>query len=584
MMKRVLWVVAATAALVSCSPEVPVTDPCKGRAMGDLIITELMIDPDGSDTGGEWVEIFNTLGTPVDLKGLTLYTRDTDGSGAKSHAIRAGTAPARGYFVMGDVRSGPNPAWINYTYADGLGALGNARGVVGLRCGQTTLAEFTWTSTAKASRSRMLDGLEDPNTIIAAVETNYCDTPPGNAYFGNNSGTPGQKNPRCLAEATMGTCVDNGVVRAMTAPQAGDLVITEVMASPAASSDTTGEWFEIYARATVDLNDVTINTTTSSTRINVMDCVRVQPGDYVLLARSADGFVNGGLPAPRLVYGSISFADTTNQRISLTRGDAGIDEIALLPSVSGKAWQLDPLKLDPGSNDDPLNFCRAPNRWNADGGGDYGSPGAVNPECPINDAGTMTDPNSCIDPGTQLSRPVRRPLDGELVITEWMPDPNANGVSDTNGEYIEVMAKADLDLNGVSLVVGSTNTKTTFTSQNCLVATTNSFLVFGKNTAAASNGGLPALTGIFSGTLVNSGGTISVLNPDGGTADTITYGAATVGASFQVKPGAETPLDNDVAGNVCPTPATARFGPIDPNDGGFTGDRGTPGLVNVPCP
>ncbi|MDP1828604.1 MAG: hypothetical protein Q8L48_35385 [Archangium sp.] len=547
---------------MSCAPA-ETTDACKGRTGGDLIITELMLDPEGTDTGGEWIEVFNTLGTPLDLKGLTLFTRDTDGSGSKTHVVRAGTAPARGYFVLGDVRSGPNPSWINYSYADGLGSMGNARGVVGLRCGQTPLAEFTWNTAARASRSRMLDGAGEPSSAIAAVEANYCDTPSGNVYFGNNSGTPGAANPRCVAEATTGTCVDNGVVRPMTAPQRGDLVITEVMASPAATSDTTGEWFELLARAAVDLNDLTIQTTTSSTRIDNMPCLRVDPGEYVLLARSADTFVNGGLPLPRHVYGSLSFADTTNQRIALTRGDAGIDEIALFPSASGKAWQLDPLKLDPGSNDDPNNFCRAPARWNPDGGGDYGSPGVENPGCPIADAG-MSDPDACVDPISMVVRPVRRPQPGELRITEWMPDPAA--VADTDGEFIEVLASADLDLNGVSLQVGSS--KTTLASQGCLAVTANSFIVFGKNGSSAANGGLPMLQGIFSGSLANAGGSIVLSGFDGGSFDAISYSGSRSGASQQV---------DLVDAGVCDTPAGVRYA-------GGTGDRGTPGLTNVACP
>lgn len=590
MTKRIV-LLAATAALgVACGPTTPTTNLCQGRQAGDLVITEVMIDPEGTDTGSEWFEVFNTLGTDLDLKGLTLYVRDTDGSGAKSHTIRAGVVPARSYFVFGDIRNGPNPAWVNYAYADGLGSMGNSRGVVGVRCGQTTLAEFTYTTAAKAARSRMLDGVGDPNPTIAAVEANYCDTPTGNVYFGNNSGTPGAANPRCLAEATTGTCVDNGAVRPMTAPQPGDLLITEVMANPAAASDTTGEWFEVLARSTVDLNDVTIATTTSSTRINSGDCLRVQAGEYVLLARSADSFVNGDLPTPKVVYGSLSFADTTNQRIALTRGDAGIDEIALFPSANGRAWQLDPDKLDVTLNDDPTSFCRAPNRWGRDGGGDYGSPGQPNPPCPPPDAGAVTpdggslSPDDCLDPDTLEARPIRRPADGDLVITEWMPDPAA--VSDTAGEYFEVLTKADVDLNGVVLQVGTT--RTTLSSPTCIAVTQNSFLVFGKNNNSGDNGNLPPLTAVFSGTMAQSGGTISVLGADGGLFDAINWtGAGTTawpsGASMQVKPGFETPADNDVAGNQCVTPDTVRYG-LPLADGGVGGDRGTPGQVNVACP
>lgn len=760
MMKRIVMLLAAVC-LLGCPTDPTTTDPCKGRMMGDLVVSEVMIDPEGTDTGGEWIEIFNTLGTPIDLKGLTLYTRDTDGSGAKSHAIRAGTVPARGYFVLGDIRSGPNPSWVNYSYADGLGSLGNAHGVVGVRCGMTTLGEYTWTTTAKPNRARMLNGIDDPNPTTAAVETNYCDTPTGTTYFGNNAGTPGVRNPECMAEASTGTCIDNGAVRPMTAPQSGDLIITEVMTSPSASGDTTGEWIEILARASVDLNDVVLNSTSSSTRITNMNCLRVNPGDYILLARSGDPFVNGDLPAPDHVYASVSFADTTNQRVSLTRGDAGIDEIALFPSQGGHAWQLDPLKLDPASNDDPANFCPAPGRWNPDGGGDYGSPRATNPACPP-DAGVI-DPNVCFDTGTQSDRAVRmpnvgelaftewhsaptspqtdkefleavakadfdlngltlvvgtnkvplaspncvpvsngtylvfgknsnptangnlpaltasfsaaltgtstfslmgsdggvydsvtasgefaaastqvapgfetpddndvlsnrckspnkwdggtdfgspgfanppcaadagasnattcfdttsmstrairNPADGTLVLTEWMADPAA--VADTAGEYFEVFVTADADLNGVSTLVGST--RTTLTSTNCLAVTANSYLVFGKNTSSLANGNLPMLTAVFSGTLANTTGTISVLGADGGVFDTISYASATSGASTQVKPGFETAANNDVAGNLCATPATAKYG-VPTADGGLTGDRGTPGLPNVACP
>ena len=275
-----------------------------------------------------------------------------------------------------------------------------------------------------------------------------------------------------------------------------------------------------------------------------------------------------GCPRRKHVYGSISFADTTNQRISLSRGDAGIDEIALLPSASGKAWQLDPLKLDPGSNDDPANFCRAPNKWNPDGGGDYGSPGAANPDCPV-DAG-QPDPNVCVDTGTGTQRPVRHPADGDLVITEWHSFPAA--VSAANGEFIEVMVKNDVDLNGLTLQVGTS--KTPISSANCLAVTTNSFLVFGKNGDPAQNGGLPPLTASFSAALTGTS-TITVLGSDGGVYDSVTANGETSGASMQVVPGFENPADNDLSGNRCRSPN--KWNP----DGG--GDFGSPGMANPQC-
>jgi hypothetical protein len=547
-----------------CSGEPPAGDVCKDRKAGDLVITEVMVDPDGADTGNEWIEVFNTLDAPIDLKGVTLFVGEPDGTTQKTHVIRAGVVPARSYFVVGDSRSGPNPAWVNYSYGDSLSALSNARGAIGIKCGQT-IAQYTWTSAVKAGRSRMLDGAQEPNATTASQEMNYCDSPVGSPYFGNNVGTPGLPNVPCEITAGGGTCLENGAARPIVAPQSGDLLITEVMASPRATTDSTGEWIEVRARASVDLNNLTIATTGSSTRISSMSCLPVTAGDFALLARSNDAFVNGGLPTPKAVYGSLTFADTTNQRIAILLGDAGIDDVALFPSTSGRSWQLDQNKLDPVSNKDPNNFCRSTKPWSLDGGGDLGSPAAANEVCPaIVDAG-LIDGVSCVDAITQQSRPIRFAKAGELEFSEVLPDPDA--VSDANGEYIEFNAKTDIDLNGLTLQVGTT--KTLLESPSCLAAPRDTFPLFGKNRIAAENGNLPNVTGLFAGSLVNGGGTLSLLGVDGGTFSTVTYPGSSPGTSIQVSDA-----------GLCDTPASVR---ITLTDGGV-GDRGTPGQANVACP
>lgn len=556
-MKRFLRCLLATAAclaLTACPPD-PMTDACKGRAMGDLIVTEVMIDPEGTDTGGEWFEVFNTLGTPLDMKGLTIYTRDTDGSGSKTHVIRAGSAPARGYFTMGDIRSGPNPAWINYSYADGLGSFGNSRGVVGVRCGMTVLAEFTYNSAGKPERSRMLNGLEEPNATLAAVEANYCDAPTSPVYFGNNAGSPGQRNPQCVPEAMSGTCLDNGVPRAITGPAAGDLVINEVMSSPAATSDTTGEFIELYARANVDLNDLVISTTTDTTRLDSMNCLRVQTGQFVLLARSADPFVNGNLPAPQFVYTGLSLADT-NQQLSIAKGDAGVDSVSLLASVSGKSWQLDPMRLDPVSNDDPMNFCPAPTRWVPDGGGDFGSPGVANPSC-----GNVID---CTGRAA-----------GDFVITEFMADPDG---TDTGNEWIEIYnTKATAsDLTGLTLYRRNTDGsgEATFSIPSGNVAA-NGYFVFGDVRSGTNPAWVNVAYGTSLGALSNSSGQIGIRC--GSTVlGEITYNSAPRASRSRMLDGLSLPPTPAFAveANFCNTPPGSLY---------FGNNAGTPGAENPVC-
>lgn len=536
---------------------------CSGRAAGDFIVTEVMLDPDGTDTGNEWIELYNTKGTPADLAGLVLYKRNVDGTGEVTHTITGGTVAPTSYWVAGDVRSGTNPAWINYAYGTGLGALTNTSGVIGVRCGNLVLGEMTYTAAGRSARSRMLDGTQQPPTTANAIEANYCNTPPGALYFGNNAGTPGSANPACIPEATTGTCIEDGGMRAITSPNAGDVIITEVMADPS-GTDTTTEWFELYARAPVDLNDLTIATSTSSGRLTSSACLYVQPGEYILLARSADSFVNGNLPAPRIVYSSPSFANGVNQRISLTRGDAGIDEIALGPSSSGTSWSLDPTLLDPAGNDSPSSFCPGSTRWQPDGGGDLGSPGQPNPAC--------VAPGSCFDTGLNMNRAARPPPDGDLLITEWMSDPGAVGAA--NGEYVEFLAKSAFDLNGVTYRIGATGTPRTIASSvNCLPATANQYFLIGRNNDTAQNGNLPPLVAVTT-TALTSTSVVTLFNPDGGVADTVTTAGGAAGVSEQVSPNSLTPAANDT--DHCVTPVGTVYG--------TSGNRGTPGLANVACP
>jgi hypothetical protein len=551
----------------AANPSCGTTVDCTGRAAGDFIVTEFMADPDGNDTGNEWFEVFNTKATDAPLTGLTLYRRNIDGTGEVTHSVASGTVAANGYFVFGDVRSGTNPAWVNYSYGTSLGALANSTGTIGIRCGNLVLGELSYTVTPRSARSRMLDGVQQPPSSAFAIEANYCNTPPGALYFGNNAGTPRAENPVCIPEATTGTCIEDGGMRPITSPNAGDLIITEVMADPAVATDTTGEWFELLARAPVDLNDLTIYTTTSSARLMNNACLRVNPGEYVLLARSADPFVNGDLPAPFTTYGGPSFANGTNQRIGLSRGDAGIDEVALSASSNGRSWQLDPMLLDPVANDTPGNFCLAQNKWLADGGGDFGTPGVVNNACQV--------PGTCFDMGLGAQRALVPPPDGDLVITEWMSDPGP--IADADGEYFEFLAKSNFDLNGVSFRVGASGAgRLISTSTNCVPAAANTYYVIGRNPNAVANGGLPAFVAgaTLSATALTTTSVVTLFTPDGGVADTVVTAGGGNGISEQVNPSFLTPADNDT--NHCQTPVGTTYG--------TAGNRGTPGLANAACP
>ena len=235
-MRRLLPILVGCASALSCGPGGNTTDACKGRMPGDLVITEFLADPNGTDTGNEWIEVFNTLGTPLDLKGITVYLKKPDGTGLKQHLIKAGTVPANGYLALGDVRMGALPMHIGYAYGDDLGAMPQDTATLGLKCGSVTLDETTYTKVT-AGKSRQLNATLTPSGVNNDAESSFCDGL--TQYDGSNYGTPGAANAVCTTLPTGDSCLDNGSPRPPIAPDLGDLIITEVMADPSALSDAT---------------------------------------------------------------------------------------------------------------------------------------------------------------------------------------------------------------------------------------------------------------------------------------------------------------------------------------------------------
>ena len=537
---------------VACSGHPPDADPCAGRGAGDLVITELLADPSGTDTGHEWFEIFNTVGTDVELSGFTVY------SGAKSHLVRAGTAAARGYFVFGDVRSGALPPYVGYSYGADLGELAQTTGRLGIRCRDNVIDEVAYSVAAKPGHARQLDGRLVPDATLSGDETNWCDA--SSSYDGMNFGTPGAANDPCVAVVTTGGCIDDGGTRELVVPGPGALEISEVMANPRAVSDAVGEWVEVHAKAACDLNGVTLTSGTSSAVLKGSDCLHLAAGDWAVLAKTADAGVNGGLPNVRATF-AINLLNAAGT-IALSVDDAGIASAQLPAALDGVSWQLD---VDAGV------FCAASQAF---GGGDYGTPGAPNSPC-----ATMKMPtgDTCVDAVSGQLRAVRHPAFGDITLSEWMPDPKQ--VPDVAGEWIEAHAFRSFDLNG--LVVGNGTASSVLADAGCLGVEAGELLLFARSSDPATNGGLPRVRGLFTFDLVNSGGSVSLGLADGTVLDSVTYPAATRGASFFIDGSRCDPLQYSVPPEICVTPVGVTYG--ESSDGG-SGDRGTPGAPNGACP
>jgi hypothetical protein len=566
-MKRFV-VLAFLLGAAACGPDGGDDDgACADLLPGELVITEIFADHaapaggSGEDVGKEWIEIYNTGGAAIDLEGLTLgLWRLDDAEPAHRHVFGSVTVAAGDYLVVGNVAPEfvGDTGYLDYGYGDDLGELYNTGGgKLTITCGDASIDEATYND-ADSGRSTSFDGGTAPDYTANDDLTRWCSTPGDAAYAFEeaNHGTPGAENYDCPGGGN-GMCDDNGTLRLPVAPVAGDLVITEVMPNPMAVGDTEGEWFEVYATADVDLNGVEISRigATDPDVVTASACLHLNAGEYAIFAANTTMAENGGLPAPiaELTLGLTN----SNGDVQIAIGGAVLDSYAWTTVRDGDSRQLDAAILDANGNDDPLQWCDGNTAY---GAGDRGTPGAANESC----GGSAT---MCVDPDTSTSRPVVTPTVGQLVITEWMPDPR--NVTDANGEWFEVHSLVPVDLNG--LQAGTTTLPSSpivAAGGTCVEVPANGYAVFAK---AATGNGLPGtVDGTFGFDLGNTTSNLRI-GFGGVVHDMKTAGAATAGSSFQI----------DTDGTQCVAPAgTPAYNTVD-----TTNDFGTPDAVHtIECP
>jgi hypothetical protein len=376
-----------------------------------------------------------------------------------------------------------------------------------------------------------------------------------------------------FCDCSANICNDGGTIRPIVAPDAGDLVITEVMPSPSKVNDATGEWFEAKVIHDVDLNGVGLDRLGDSNLkpdlITATDCVHARAGSYLVFARSTDVAQNGGIPATA-IWGTFKFSMIAGSAaapgdVAIVAGTTVVDAVSWTTSVTGASLQLDPDLIDPSANDSGSNFCAATTPY---GRGDLGTPGAANTQCTMLPVAGM-----CDDGGT--IRPIARPAEGQLVISEFLANPaNITGATDAQREWFEVAntGTTSFDLN--ELIVGRIGaTGAPVASARCIAVGPHGFAVFARSADPIVNGKLPAVDATFGFGLVDTNGDIQI--SDGATVlDAVRWSSVSSGVSRQLDPQHLTTTDNDVAANVC-----AGITPY-----GDLTNQGTPGTANIPCP
>lgn len=525
----------ALAVLTACGSEGPSGGGggvCTPEALpGDLVMTEVMVNAVGADTGQEWIELYNASDVEQCLNGMVVLIQGTTTS-KRTHTVqsdKAITIPPKGYAVLG----AGTETWLTYSWATDAsfakGAFFDTSATISLKYGVEILDSIGYGEVEEPTCPKPTEGVS--LSLCAECTSTTCnknaamwsngsgDT--GEKYDGLNLGSPGKANGACKCAAPEG-------VDTLRAPAPGDLVITEVYANTAGAEDTDREWFEVYVvtqDAALDLTGVSIIKEKNTDPIFTIEtCFVAGPGEYIVFGRNADQLDNGELDVD-VEYSSLTLANSNGYLALLLNGET-LAEVDYASATDGKSLQYD------AEND---TWCDSKTVF-GDGQG-FGTPGEANFDCTA---------CICISEGQQVVSLAPGP--GDLAITELLA--NTPGSEDATREWFEVLVTGNspVDLNCLEIWKDESGSNPTHVVQpaglDCLRVSAGQYAILAKSNDPAVNGLSEGLVDYVYEKLTMANSGHLALRLGGVVIDAVDYSGATDGVSLQLDMSTDTWCDS----------------------------------------
>jgi hypothetical protein len=331
-------------------------------AAGDVVINEVAWAGTGASDSDEWIELYNTTGSDIDVTGWTLNA--TDGTPA---ITLSGVIPAGGYFLL--ERSDEDT--VKSIIADQIytGGLGNTGETLELRNVSSELID-----SANSDGGDWPGGLNSPETSMERIDPMATDT---DSNWGSNNGT-----------TINGTAADDtsivGTPKAANSlqaeipsptptsqPEPSDSIVINEVAWTGTVFSSNDEWLELYntSGSEVDITDWTLNATDGTPEITLSGTIPA--GGYFLLERSDDDVVMD-IVADQFYTGALGDA---GESLELRNINAVLVDSA---NADGDFWpggdgsnKMSMERVDPAASDSDSNW--ATNDGNTINGTDAGS-------------------------------------------------------------------------------------------------------------------------------------------------------------------------------------------------------------------